>query len=83
MRNPKNEFYEDVRQLYFTGKYTQKEISKTTGVPERTIRNWVKDGHWVRLRENANSAPAVMLENFINQLVELQNTISNRPPGDR
>ena len=82
-RNPKNEFYDEVQFAYFTGKYTHREISNQTGVPERTIRNWIKDGNWARLRENARRAPAVLLDNFISQLMELQNLIASRPPGER
>jgi len=79
----KTELYANARQYFFTGRYTQKEISKLAGVPERTLRNWVKEGNWHRLRENAGIAPAVILENFVNQLVEMQNHIAGRTKGYR
>jgi len=79
----KTELYANAREYYFSGKYTYKEISKLTGVPERTLRNWIKEGNWHRLREDAGIAPAVILENFVSQLVEMQNNISSRPFGRR
>lgn len=79
----KQDAYNDVRRLFFSGNFTQVEISEEAGVPTRTIRNWIKEGCWYRLRENANRAPAVLTENFINQLVEMQNYIARREPAYR
>lgn len=54
-----------------------------TEVSERTIYNWVKEGSWEQLRTDALLAPSQMMHHFINQLLDLQNSIAAREPGKR
>ncbi len=79
----KHDVYTDARKFYFAGTYTQTEISELTGVPRRTLCCWIKDGHWQQLRQNANQVPALILENFIEQLTGVQKQILARDESAR
>lgn len=74
----KHSMYADARKHYFAGTYTQKEIAELTGVPIRTLYDWIKDGQWEQLRRNANQVPALILENLVTQLTALQKQILSR-----
>ncbi len=75
--------YAQARDAYFHGGQTQKDIANEVGITDRTLRNWIKEGCWDRLRQNANIAPAVMMDHFCSQLVQLQNKIAARPEEKR
>jgi transcriptional regulator with XRE-family HTH domain len=79
----KQSMYCEARSLYFDGNMTQKEIASEVGISIRTLRNWIKEACWDRLRKNAYLAPAIMLDNFCSQLIDLQNKIAARPEGKR
>jgi hypothetical protein len=64
--------------LYFDGNYSQKEIAQKSEVSGRTIANWIREGCWEQLRSNALLAPMFILNNFIQQLSELQLNIAHR-----
>jgi transposase-like protein len=74
---------EQARELYMTQGKTQKEIAAIIGVTERTLYNWIKQHGWDRLRQAAFQAPAIIAENCCSQVVELQNAIAAREPGNR
>ncbi len=84
MRLPnKLDRYRDARDAYFHGGKTQKEIALEAGITDRTLRNWIKEGSWERLRQNANLVPALMLDSYCSQLIQIQNTIAARPDDER
>jgi hypothetical protein len=69
--------------LYVNQSFTQQQIADSVGVCVRTIHNWVKQHAWDRLRLATHQAPALIADNFSSQLVELQNNIASREPGNR
>jgi DNA-binding XRE family transcriptional regulator len=69
--------------LYMAQGKTQKEIADLVGVSERTIYAWIHQYAWDKLRLAAYQAPATIADNLCSQLVELQNTIAAREPGNR
>jgi hypothetical protein len=81
--NTKQNACNKAREYYFQGIYAQKEIAQMTEVSERTIYNWIKEGSWEQLRTDALLAPSHMMHHFINQLLDLQNTIAAREAGNR
>jgi hypothetical protein len=69
--------------IYMTEGKGQKEIAAEVGVSERTIHTWIHQYAWDKLRLAALQAPATIADNICSQLVELQNTIAAREPGNR
>jgi transposase-like protein len=69
--------------IFMTEGKSQKEIAAEVGVSERTIHTWVHQYAWDKLRLAALQAPATIADNICSQLVELQNTIAAREPGNR
>ena len=78
-----NEKKQQAQFLYMAGGKTQKEIADLVGVCERTIYSWVHQFAWDKLRLAAFQAPATIADNLCAQIVELQNTIAAREPGNR
>jgi transposase-like protein len=79
MNNKKQE----AQRLYFSGSHTYRQVAGAVGVSERTIYNWIKQHSWDTLRTAALQAPALIAENLASQIVELQNAIAAREPGQR
>jgi transposase-like protein len=69
---------EQARHLYFNSNKTQKEIADEVGVSDRTIRLWIKEQSWDKLRQRALQMPAVISDNLCTQLINLQNKIQSR-----
>ena len=69
--------------LYMAQGMTQKEIAETVGVSERTVYAWIHQYAWDKLRLASFQAPATIADNLCSQLVELQNSIAARQPGNR
>src|SRR4051812_23110963 len=69
--------------IYMTEGSSQKEIAEKVGVSERTVHTWVHRYAWDKLRLASFLAPATIADNLCSQLVELQNTIAAREPGNR
>ena len=74
---------EQARTMYMSGKYSQRDIAKELCISERTVYNWIQNNTWDKLRQAAFAAPAIIANNLCNQLVELQNAIAAREPGQR
>ncbi|MCW3121006.1 MAG: hypothetical protein JWQ38_498 [Flavipsychrobacter sp.] len=69
--------------LYMTQGMSQKQIAKEVGVSERTIYTWIHQYAWEELKRAAYQAPAKIADNFYSQLIELQDSIAKREPGNR
>jgi hypothetical protein len=69
--------------IFMTEGKSQKEIAAEVGVSERTVHTWIHQYAWDKLRLAALQAPATIADNICSQLVELQNTIAAREPGNR
>ena len=71
------------RIMYVVEGKNYKEIAQAVGVVERTVYSWVHQYSWKKLKSAAAHAPATISENLSSQLVELQNKIAAREPGNR
>ena len=71
------------RHLFFEGRKSIKEIAIETGVSEDTLYDWIHQLSWLRLREAAVTAPAIIADNLCSQIIAFQNAISAREEGQR
>lgn len=71
------------RDLYFNSGKTQREIAEIVGVSERTIYNWVRTQNWQQIREESYHMPATIADKLCRQIVEIQEAIEAREPGNR
>ncbi len=78
-----SERMEKAHRLYMTGHFNQIEIAEMAGVTRRTLYNWIHQNNWQRAHQNAIVAPAIITENFISALLEIQTVINQRPEGYR
>lgn len=69
--------------LFTREKLEQKLIAKKVGVSEKTISKWVNDFNWKSLRNRLLIGKEEVLNNFYNQLAELNETIENKEDGKR
>lgn len=81
--NDNSERMHHAHRLYMTGHFTQNEMAQMVGISRRTLFNWIKQGKWQRIHQNAIVAPTIIAENFISSLIELQTVISERAVGYR
>lgn len=71
------------RDLFFQTDHSQAEIARQVGVDPKTVNLWVKHGKWKEIKQVARRTPATLVEQYFNQLAELNNTIEARPEGER
>lgn len=71
------------RNLYFQTTLTQAQIAELIGVSQRTVSNYINDNKWNLLKQRAEQAPALMLEQMHSELQELNEAIASRPFGQR
>jgi len=69
--------------LFTREKLEQKLIAKKVGVSEKTISKWVNDFNWKTLRNRLLIGKEEVLNNFYNQLAELNEAIENKTEGNR
>ncbi|RTL47250.1 MAG: DDE transposase family protein [Sphingobacteriales bacterium] len=69
--------------LFTREKLEQKLIAKKVGVSEKTISKWVNEFNWKSLRNRLLIGKEEVLNNFYNQLAELNETIENKEDGKR
>ena len=72
---------EEAKQLFFTTNKTQKEIADAVGVSDRTIRLWIKDQAWDKLKQRALEMPSIIVDNICTQIINMQNDILARDGG--
>lgn len=66
------------RELYMQGGLTQQEIAEILNVNRKTVGLWIQQGQWRQLRIAAQQSPAMLLQDFYNQLAVLNETIHQR-----
>jgi transcriptional regulator with XRE-family HTH domain len=71
------------RNLYFQTTLTQAQKAELIGVSQRTVSNYINDNKWNLLKQRAEQAPALMLEQMHSELQELNEAIASRPFGQR
>ena len=69
--------------LYTRDRLTQQEVSARTGVHFNTINNWVAAGNWKKLQRNFNLEREQQLAKMLDELIELNNDIGEKPVGKR
>jgi len=67
--------------LYTRDRLTQQEVSARTGVHFNTINNWVAAGNWKKLQRNFNLEREQQLAKMLDELIELNNDIGEKPKG--
>ncbi|MBX2904708.1 MAG: hypothetical protein KF744_01630 [Taibaiella sp.] len=71
------------RNLYFQTKLTQAQIAELLGISQKTVSTYVNEHKWNLLKQRAEQAPALMLEQMNSELQELNEAIAARPLGQR
>jgi len=69
--------------LYTRDRLTQQEVSLKTGVHFNTINNWVATGNWKKLQRNLSLEREEQLAKMLDELIELNNDIEEKPKGKR
>jgi transcriptional regulator with XRE-family HTH domain len=75
---PKNEEFEKARNLFLQTDFTQQEIASLLGIDRKTLYRWIKEHGWSRARYAAAHAPSVLVEQYYEQLGEINRTIASR-----
>jgi len=79
----KNDSKDQARNLYFQTALTQAQIAELIGVSQKTVSVWMNDGRWKQLKESAELAPLVLIDQMTSELSELHHNIISREPGKR
>lgn len=69
--------------LYLRENLTQKEIAQRVGATEKTISKWVNDENWEKHKASIIITKEEELRRFYDQLKSINDTICNRPEGER
>ncbi|MBS1587361.1 MAG: hypothetical protein JSS82_17645 [Bacteroidetes bacterium] len=71
------------RDLFFATDHSQAEIARRVGVDPKTVNLWVKHGKWKEIKLAARRTPAILVEQYFNQLAALNEAIDARDEGNR
>lgn len=71
------------KSLYMNGNYTQEEIADKVAVSRQTVARWMKAENWEELKASITISPAQILAGLNRQIVEINNNINDREPGQR
>ena len=74
---------EYAKLLFTKDRLTQKEIAIKTGISERTIGVWVKDGGWEKLLKNFLLTREEQMSNLLDELAEINAYVKTLPEGKR
>lgn len=74
---------DQARNLFFQTALTQAQIAELIGVSQKTISIWINEGRWKLLKETAEMAPAVLIDQMTQELAEIHYNIASREPGKR
>ncbi len=74
---------DQARNLFFQTGLTQAQIAELVGVAQKTVSVWMNDGKWKILKDTAEHAPTVLIEQMTSELAELHTNIAARQPGQR
>jgi|GEM_PF-955082 len=66
------------RELYLQGGLTQQQIADILNINRKTVGLWMQQGQWRQLRIAAQQSPAMLLQDFYNQLAVLNETIHQK-----
>lgn len=71
------------RILFTREKLEQKLIAQKVGVSEKTIGKWVIDNNWRAVRNRLLIGKEEVLNSFYEQLAEINESITQKPIGER
>jgi len=74
----KSQEFTQARELYMQGGLTQQQISALLDINRKTVGLWIQQGQWRQMRIAAQQTPAMLLQDFYNQLAVLNETIHQR-----
>ena len=69
--------------LYTRDRLTQEEVSEKTGLHHNTINKWSVEGGWKKLRRNFVATREEQMARMLDELIELNDKIGERPKGSR
>jgi len=69
--------------LYTRDRLTQEEVSEKTGLHHNTISKWSIEGGWKKLRRSFITTREEQMARMLDELIELNDKISERPRGSR
>ncbi len=69
---------EQARRLFYQSKLSRPQIAAIVGVTPRTLFDWIREGDWKSARNTAANAPALITEQYYNQLNAINQTIKER-----
>jgi len=78
-----NDKQDQARNLYFQTNLTQAQIAELIGISQKTVSFWMNEGKWKLLKERAQQAPVILIEQMVCELQEIHSAIAARPVGER
>lgn len=66
------------RELYMQGGLNQQQIASLLDINRKTVGLWIQQGQWRQMRIATQQTPAMLLQDFYNQLAVLNETIHQR-----
>jgi|GEM_PF-4033934 len=64
--------------LYFQSDLNQQQIAQRIGINRKTLWSWIREGQWRRARHIAATAPSVLVQQYYDQLLHLNEHIATR-----
>lgn len=81
--NDNNAKKDQARNLFFETGFTQAQIAELLDLSQKTISVWMNEGKWKMLKETAEHAPSMLIEQMVHELTEMHTNIASREPGKR
>lgn len=76
--NPKTNEEQQAFNLYFQTNLTQQQIADTLSINRKTLYTWISEGDWKRKRYTARHAPSFLVEQYYEQLANINRAIAAR-----
>jgi len=83
MSDVPNSRQEQARSLYFESDFSQAQIAGKVGVSQKTVSLWINEGKWNLLKNRVLQTPVILIEQMISEIIEINNAIKARQPGQR
>lgn len=69
------------RELYVHSGKSQREIADIVGVSTKTVNAWVQLDNWDEMKAAKSVTKSSIIRNYYKAILNLQEEINNRPPG--
>lgn len=70
--------HERAFNLFYQTEMTRKQIADLLNIDRKTLFTWIKEGNWMRSKNAARNTPTLLVEQYYNQLCELNLKIAER-----